>query len=57
MTAIAPDNAEVIRINRPLFRRMLEEYPDIAGIVRQRIEENMAALNADLGRISGRFAG
>ena len=55
MTAIAPDNAEVIRINRPLFRRMLEEYPDIAGIVRQRIDENLAALNADLGRISGRF--
>lgn len=57
MTAIAPDTAEVIRINRPLFRRMLEEYPDIAGIIRQRIDENLAALNADLGRISGRFAG
>lgn len=57
MTAIAPDNAEVIRINRPLFRRMLEEYPDIAGIVRQRIDENLAALSADLGKISGRFAG
>lgn len=57
MTAIAPDTAEVIRINRPLFRRMLEEYPDIAGIIRQRIDENLAALNADLGRISGRFGG
>lgn len=56
MTAIAPDNAEVIRINRPLFRRMLEEYPDIAGIVRRRIEENLAALNADLGKVAGRFA-
>lgn len=56
MTAIAPDDAEVIRINRPLFRRMLEEYPDIAGIVRQRIDDNLAALNADLDRISGRFA-
>tara|TARA_R110002020_G_scaffold24826_9_gene81168 strand:+ start:4753 stop:5211 length:459 start_codon:yes stop_codon:yes gene_type:complete len=57
MTAIAPDNAEVIRINRPLFRRMLEEYPDIAGIVRQRISDNLAALNAGLGKIAGRFAG
>ena len=57
MTAIAPDNAEVIRINRPLFRRMLEEYPDIAGIVRQRIVDNLAALNAGLGQIAGRFAG
>ncbi|MBC7282466.1 cyclic nucleotide-binding domain-containing protein [Hoeflea sp.] len=57
MTAIAPDNAEVIRINRPLFRRMLEEYPDIAGIVRQRIADNLAALNAGLGKVAGRFAG
>jgi len=57
MTAIAPDNAEVIRINRPLFRRMLEEYPDIAGIVRQRISDNLAALNAGLGKVAGRFAG
>ena len=56
MTAIAPDNAEVIRINRPLFRRMLEEYPDIAEIVQQRISDNLAALNADLDKIAGRFA-
>lgn len=57
MTAIAPDNAEVIRINRPLFRRMLEEYPDIADIVRQRISDNLAVLSAGLGKIAGRFAG
>lgn len=57
MTAIAPDNAEIIRINRPLFRRMLEEYPDIASLVRKRIDENLAALNADLGKIAGRFSG
>ncbi|OCW58928.1 cyclic nucleotide-binding domain-containing protein [Hoeflea olei] len=56
MTAIAPDHAEVIRINRPLFRRMLEEYPDIAGIVRRRIGDNLAALNQGLGSIAGRFA-
>lgn len=57
MTAIALDSAEVIRINRPLFRRMLEEYPDIAGIVQDRIAANLAALTADLAKISGRFAG
>jgi CRP-like cAMP-binding protein len=56
LTAIAPETAEVIRISRPLFRRMLEEYPEIAGIVRQRIDENLAALNADLGKIAGHFA-
>lgn len=57
MTATTPDNAEVIRINRPLFRRMLEEYPDIAGIIKQRIEANLAALSGDLGKIADRFAG
>jgi CRP-like cAMP-binding protein len=56
LTAIAPETAEVIRISRPLFRRMLEEYPEIADIVRQRIDENLAALNAGLGKIAGRFA-
>ncbi|MCY0148998.1 cyclic nucleotide-binding domain-containing protein [Hoeflea sp. G2-23] len=56
MTAIALDNAEVIRINRPLFRRMLEEYPEIAGIVRERIAANLAEINAGLGKIAGRFA-
>ncbi len=56
LTAIAPETAEVIRISRPLFRRMLEEYPDIAGIVRQRIDENLAELNAGLSKIAGRFA-
>jgi CRP-like cAMP-binding protein len=57
MTAIALDAAEVIRINRPLFRRMLEEYPEIAGIVRERISANLAELNNGLGRIADRFAG
>lgn len=57
LTAIAPETAEVIRISRPLFRRMLEEYPDIAGIVRQRIDENLAELNAGLGKIARRFEG
>ncbi|WP_322989656.1 cyclic nucleotide-binding domain-containing protein [Hoeflea sp.] len=56
MTAIALDDAEVIRINRPLFRRMLEEYPEIADIVRERIAVNLAEINAGLDRIAGRFA-
>jgi DNA-binding response OmpR family regulator len=57
MTAIALDAAEVIRINRPLFRRMLEEYPEIAGIVRERISANLAELNNGLSKIADRFAG
>ena len=56
MTAIAVDASEVIRINRPLFRRMLEEYPDIADVVRGRIAANLQALNRELGRAATRFA-
>lgn len=56
MTAIALDAAEVIRINRPLFQRMLEEYPEIADVVRQRITKNLGDLNASLGKIADRFA-
>lgn len=56
MTAIALDHAEVIRINRPLFRRMLEEYPEIAGVVRERIAANLADLNAGLDKIASRFS-
>ncbi|MEQ8308628.1 MAG: cyclic nucleotide-binding domain-containing protein [Hoeflea sp.] len=55
MTAIAIDASEVIRINRPLFRRMLEEYPEIADVVRGRIAANLQALNQELGRAATRF--
>lgn len=57
MTAIAVDAAEVIRINRPLFRRMLEEYPEIADVVRQRISADLADLNKGLSKVADRFAG
>ncbi|WP_420407779.1 cyclic nucleotide-binding domain-containing protein [Hoeflea sp.] len=56
MTAISIDASEVIRINRPLFRRMLEEYPEIADVVRGRIAANLQALNKELGRAATRFA-
>lgn len=56
MTAIAIDNSEVIRVNRPLFRRMLEEYPEIADVVRERIAANLKALNNGLSQAAPRFA-
>jgi CRP-like cAMP-binding protein len=38
-TAIAVEDSEVIQIRRPLFRRMLEEYPDLA----RRLQARLAA--------------
>src|SRR5690606_41382665 len=48
-TAGATEDSEVIRINRPLFRRMLEEYPDVAVLVEARVRANLEAM---LGRVS-----
>jgi CRP-like cAMP-binding protein len=55
-TATAIEDAEVIRINRPLFRRMLEEYPDVAIVVQDRIRANLEAMIQSAKGIAGRFA-
>jgi CRP-like cAMP-binding protein len=54
-TAVALEDSEVIRINRPLFRRMLEEYPDVAVLVDARIRENLAAMIGQMRGLAGRF--
>jgi CRP-like cAMP-binding protein len=55
-TAVAVVDSEVIRINRPLFRRMLEEYPDVAVLVDARIRENLAAMITQMRGLARRFA-
>ena len=48
-TAMAVEHSEVLKVPRPLFRRMLEEYPDLAAILQRRIagsvDEFMARLD------------
>ncbi len=55
-TATADEDSEVIRINRPLFRRMLEEYPEVAALVEARIRENLQAMIRRAGALASRFA-
>lgn len=55
-TAVALEDSEVIRINRPLFRRMLEEYPEVAVLVDGRIRDNLAAMISQMRGLAGRFA-
>ncbi|MBD9374703.1 cyclic nucleotide-binding domain-containing protein [Rhizobium sp. ARZ01] len=55
-TATATEDSEVIRINRPLFRRMLEEYPDVAMLVQERIRANLEAMIRGAKGMAGRFA-
>ncbi|MDK1490942.1 cyclic nucleotide-binding domain-containing protein [Sinorhizobium sp. 7-81] len=55
-TATADEDSEVIRINRPLFRRMLEEYPEVTALVEARIRENLQAMIRRAEALAGRFA-
>lgn len=54
-TATAEEDSEVIRINRPLFRRMLEEYPEVAVVVEARIKDNLQAMIRAMQRLAPRF--
>lgn len=55
MTAMATDDSEVIRINRPMFRRMIEEYPEIAGILSERIKRNLGAMLQQVSALQPHF--
>jgi len=55
-TAAATD-IEVIRLNRSLFRRILEEYPDTAASLHARISAEMKAMLARLEKLAPRFGG
>ena len=50
-TAVAVGDAAVLRIARPLFLRLFDEYPELAETLRRRLAERMAADMADLKRI------
>lgn len=54
-TATAEDDGEVIRINRPLFRRMMEEYPQVAVVVEARIRDNLQTMITAMQKLAPRF--
>ncbi|MGV8937695.1 MAG: cyclic nucleotide-binding domain-containing protein [Allorhizobium sp.] len=54
-TAIALEDSDVIRITRALFHRLLEEYPDMAEVVGDRIRDNIAALAEGAEAMKHRF--
>ncbi|MGN6550454.1 MAG: cyclic nucleotide-binding domain-containing protein [Pararhizobium sp.] len=56
MTVIAAEPSEVLRIGRPLFHRMLDEYPGVAALVQARIQANFRSFLADLERVGKSFA-
>ncbi len=54
-TATAEEDSEVIRINRPLFRRMLEEYPEVAVVVETRIKTNLQTMISNMQKLARKF--
>jgi CRP-like cAMP-binding protein len=54
--ATAKQNTELLRISRNLFMRLLEEYPEVAVIMEERISANFLEMTSSLAAIKGRFA-
>ena len=54
-SALAETDLEVIRINRALFRRILQEYPDLAALLHERISRELAAMLARIEKLAPRF--
>ena len=54
-TAVTATDCDFIRIARPLFRRMLEEYPEIALKLHEAIADDLARMTADILALEDRF--
>lgn len=53
--ATAETDAEVIRISRLLFRRILEEYPEVAAALHEHIAADLLELTDQIARLSRHF--
>jgi CRP-like cAMP-binding protein len=54
-SASAEIDSEVLRLSRKMFRRILEEYPDVAVHLHQRISEDFQALIRRIEKLAPRF--
>ncbi|PLP56794.1 cyclic nucleotide-binding protein [Mesorhizobium loti] len=54
-SASAAIDSQVLRLNRKMFRRILEEYPDLAVQLHQRIVEELQALIERIEALAPRF--
>lgn len=53
--AIAASDTEVMRLNRTLFRRILEEYPEVAAKLHKRLSQGFAAMASRIERLAPKF--
>jgi CRP-like cAMP-binding protein len=55
MTAVARGRVDTILIRRPLFRRMLDEFPDIAASLHRRLSANVRDTTSRLMAVRDRL--
>lgn len=56
-SAAAATDAELLRLGRKMFHRILEEYPDAAIELHRRIAEDLQAMIQRIESLAPRFAG
>ncbi|AZO27007.1 MULTISPECIES: cyclic nucleotide-binding domain-containing protein [Mesorhizobium] len=56
-SASAAADSEVIRLSRKMFRRILEEYPELAAQLHERILEELQQMLARIEALAPRFTG
>jgi CRP-like cAMP-binding protein len=56
-SAVAVHDTEVIRLGRTIFRRILEEYPELAATLHRRIAGELNDLVSRLERVRSKFGG
>ena len=54
-TAIAREPTTVLRLSRAMFRRTMEEYPQLAQRLAADLRHRVMAMSADLGRVKTRL--
>jgi CRP-like cAMP-binding protein len=54
--AFAATDAEVLRLNRKLFRRILEEYPDVAIALHRRVSDDLHSLVKRIEKLAPKFS-
>jgi CRP-like cAMP-binding protein len=55
-TAVALEDSTVIRITRALFHRLIEEYPDAAQLIENRVRDNFHAMARQAAAMLSRFS-
>ena len=53
--ATAETDCELLRLNRKLFRRMLEEYPETAATLHARIKHDLQDMLAQITKLHRAF--